>query len=672
MSTLNDFIYTDGVHDVLAVYVNRLLSASMRSEYKNTEMLAADRELTDADTLIQRFDCDGTNRVVSAPAADAVENHPFFIVNGSSAGETITVKNNAVTVTLITLAEGKACLLMPDGAGDYLIGIDANEGLTSPVGIADGGTGQTTANAALDSLTVQGTDIASAGTTNIAAATGLTVTITGSTTITAFGTAAAGVIRLLKFSGAPLLTYNATSLKLPGATNYQVVAGDVFIFESEGSGNWKCIGYTLISGVVITGTSGMPAKYQYGMEFSNNVTDATNDIDISAGGVRDSSNTVDIVQAGAFTKRFDAGWAAGTNQGIRNSAAALTNTTYHVYAVSKALGADPDYYGHTSASVSTVLTALQAETGGSAYIYAKRIFSVIRVGGVILQVTQNGNKFRLKTPVVDQNTTLGISSTNFALASVPTGITVEAGITVYAQKSSNWVQVYVRALTETDAGAAYNVNANATEPTGSVNGSNTNLEIMTDTSTQIAARAAQTSTNFIIISRYWIDTRDSPAPGGGGGLSPAQFFSSPMPENLSMQLDQALSADGKYTGFIDDGIAGAILSFGNLLYFASDSKWKLADADAAATAGGVKLGMCVLAAAGDGSATKILRPGGKIRADSLFPTMTVGAPLYVGTNAGAIQTTAPSGAADIVRIVGHANTADELDFNPSPDWVELV
>jgi hypothetical protein len=101
-------------------------------------------------------------------------------------------------------------------------------------------------------LQEEGANIASATTTDIGAATGQIVTITGSTTITGLGTVAVGQVRICKFSGAPLLTYNAASLILPAAANYQVVAGDVFVFESLGSGNWKCIAYTLASGLAIS------------------------------------------------------------------------------------------------------------------------------------------------------------------------------------------------------------------------------------------------------------------------------------------------------------------------------------------------------------------------------------------------------------------------------------
>lgn len=143
-------------------------------------------------------------------------------------------------------------------------------------------------------------------------------------------------------------------------------------------------------------------------------------------------------------------------------------------------------------------------------------------------------------------------------------------------------------------------------------------------------------------------------------------------ENLPIILDAALSADGKYSGITEAGTAGATLAFGNLCYLAAaDSRWELTDADADATAGPVKLGICILAAAADGSATTMLLIG-KIRADAAFPAMTISAPVYVSTTAGAIQVAAPSGAADIIRVVGWANTADELYFNPAGNWFEHV
>lgn len=104
-----------------------------------------------------------------------------------------------------------------------------------------------------------GATIPSATTTDIGAATGNYVVVSGVTTITGLGTIQAGTRRIVKFSGALLLTYNASSLILPGAANIKTVAGDVATFVSLASGNWICVEYTTFirsgSGAQVFGTS---------------------------------------------------------------------------------------------------------------------------------------------------------------------------------------------------------------------------------------------------------------------------------------------------------------------------------------------------------------------------------------------------------------------------------
>lgn len=158
-------------------------------------------------------------------------------------------------------------------------------------------------------------------------------------------------------------------------------------------------------------------------------------------------------------------------------------------------------------------------------------------------------------------------------------------------------------------------------------------------------------------------TADNALPKSGGTMT----GNITLGENTSIDLDPAGSADGKYSGICITGTAGATLAFGDLIYLAvADSRWELTDADATATSGTPLIGMCVLAAAGDGSATKILLQG-TIRADAKFPALTIGAPAYVGETAGAIQTAIPTGADNVIRVVGRALTADELYFCPSQD-----
>lgn len=87
-------------------------------------------------------------------------------------------------------------------------------------------------------------NIAGGTTIDLATATGNEVHITGSGwTCTSLGTQDAGTQILLIFDAVGVLTYNATSLILPGAANITTSAGDSALFVSEGSGNWKCVNY---------------------------------------------------------------------------------------------------------------------------------------------------------------------------------------------------------------------------------------------------------------------------------------------------------------------------------------------------------------------------------------------------------------------------------------------
>lgn len=99
--------------------------------------------------------------------------------------------------------------------------------------------------------------VASAGTTDIGAAASQNVIITGTTTITSFGTVAAGTVRDIVFDGALTLTYNATSLILPSGASITTVAGQSLRAVSLGSGNWRVTdspSLTAGSGLTSTGS----------------------------------------------------------------------------------------------------------------------------------------------------------------------------------------------------------------------------------------------------------------------------------------------------------------------------------------------------------------------------------------------------------------------------------
>lgn len=93
--------------------------------------------------------------------------------------------------------------------------------------------------------------IVSAATTNLGSVPQAAVYVTGSQSIASFGSSTpAGQAKLIIFTGAPTLVYNATFMILPGNANYTIAAGQSAVALSLGSGAWKVL---FISGVSSSG-----------------------------------------------------------------------------------------------------------------------------------------------------------------------------------------------------------------------------------------------------------------------------------------------------------------------------------------------------------------------------------------------------------------------------------
>lgn len=84
-------------------------------------------------------------------------------------------------------------------------------------------------------------NIAAATTTDLCAgAPQATVQVTGIATINSFGTTCPrGVLKYVVWQSTPTIVYNASSLILPGAMNITPSAGDIWLVEALGSGNWQ-------------------------------------------------------------------------------------------------------------------------------------------------------------------------------------------------------------------------------------------------------------------------------------------------------------------------------------------------------------------------------------------------------------------------------------------------
>lgn len=94
--------------------------------------------------------------------------------------------------------------------------------------------------------------LASAATCDLGSLVATFLNITGTTGITSFGTGA-NLYRVLRFSGALSITHNATTLILLGGANRTTANGDVGIYRSDGSGNWREISYSSAAGAVSQG-----------------------------------------------------------------------------------------------------------------------------------------------------------------------------------------------------------------------------------------------------------------------------------------------------------------------------------------------------------------------------------------------------------------------------------
>jgi hypothetical protein len=130
-------------------------------------------------------------------------------------------------------------------------------------------------------------------------------------------------------------------------------------------------------------------------------------------------------------------------------------------------------------------------------------------------------------------------------------------------------------------------------------------------------------------------------------------------------------ADAVYSGITASFTAGEALEDGEVVYLkTSDSKvWK---AVATATATSRAIGMVVADASADAAVTLLLQ--GFLRADTNFPTWTVGGALYTPeaetSSKNVPEQAAPASDGDFVQILGWASDANTVYFNPSNDIIE--
>ncbi|MGX7703261.1 DUF2793 domain-containing protein [Methylobacterium sp. Gmos1] len=147
-------------------------------------------------------------------------------------------------------------LLFQSGfSGRAELGLTGDDDLRLKVS-ADGGTWREAlrvdrATGGLD-LAAAEASVPVAATVDLGALGCLRVALTGTGTVTGFGTGP-NRVRFLRFTGAATLTHNAASLVLPGGANLVTAAGDTALAVSDASGNWRVLDVARASGKPVTG-----------------------------------------------------------------------------------------------------------------------------------------------------------------------------------------------------------------------------------------------------------------------------------------------------------------------------------------------------------------------------------------------------------------------------------
>ena len=173
------------------------------------------------------------------------------LVTAAIAGPAVTpqmptsITGNAATATALA-ANPTDC-----GANAVATAIDASGNLTCGKSIGTDIQAYEVYLAATYMRWTKPANIADSATPAIGAALGNVVDLDGTTTITAFDTIAAGVTKFVTFTGARTITYNGTSMILPGSRDIVTEAGDRAIFISLGSGNWRCHEYLKFNGLAL-------------------------------------------------------------------------------------------------------------------------------------------------------------------------------------------------------------------------------------------------------------------------------------------------------------------------------------------------------------------------------------------------------------------------------------
>ncbi len=340
------------------------------------------------------------------------------------------------------------------------------------------------------------TSATAATTTDLGAVATHNVNITGATTITAFGSSASTAfpIYYLTFASTPTLTYNASSMILPGAADITAAAGDTAVAQYLGSGNWKVWSYQRASGGPVVASGALCGAS--GLRITNNSGTPNTSIDVTwASAVTTNSNNISIINTTPTTVTINSTSSGAVNQW---DATRPTSNWGYVFLISN---------GNTWGALGS--GSATAPTMPSGYTYKCRVGAMQFDGSQNLARTlQQGNTFVYNVPPIPTivSGVLGVATTDPAtwVAATVAGATAACPTTAV----SALIQPYFNANTMLAApNANYGGNTSTAKPpliniTGSA-GSNAPVEFY------LEATTVQYASNGVSNALFGYGCRDS-------------------------------------------------------------------------------------------------------------------------------------------------------------------
>ncbi|PCJ56756.1 MAG: hypothetical protein COA65_10180 [Rhodospirillaceae bacterium] len=242
----------------------------------------------------------------------------------------------------------------------------------------------------------------------------------------------------------------------------------------------------------------LPRGYIGGLALNNNVTDATNDIDIAPGTARDGGHTANILLAAAITKRLDAVFVEGTAAGGLDTGAKAASTFYSVWLID-GTGKSTDVLFSLSSTAPTMPTGFTI----------KRRIGWIGTDGAsaILAFIQDGDRFDLKSFLTDFSgtQTAGVA-TRTVTAPPNTSYLGNFGIQASAVGTT---YLAVTALDQTDITPAAGLSSvdGVKQDVSGTNGTGSDqLAIRVDGSSQLRTRVS-VDTILRVTAHGWFDNR---------------------------------------------------------------------------------------------------------------------------------------------------------------------